>query len=278
MSVIFLIFLVAGCYTFTTLNDKHAVAKEGISSAMFTFLMCASMAVFLIPCLYFVEVRFDFSPAAFAGVLLMTLCKFIELYMSAVIFRVMSAFELKAWVGTTLFASYATDVYCGTAFRVQSLLFILLTVIGLALIVRSDKRERVPYKKILLPLILYLGSKYGYGLVIKAFAPHASSSVLLLVSLTILSLLLLPTVKPGEMREKKKGTLMVVSARIPNTVGMLAENRVALMSLTSYSFIQPMILCALFVIRMIRREDVSKVNILGSLLAVIGLIGFQLFK
>ena len=269
---------VTACYTYTTLNDKYVLSKQRLSSELFTFLMCGSMAVFLIPCLFFVEVRFDLSAMSFLGVALMTLCKFTELYTSAVILRTMSAFELKAWIGTTLFASYATDIVFGIKARAISFVFILITVLGLILIVRSDKKEKVEYKRVALPLVLYLCSKYGYGLVIKTFSSHASSSVLLLISLVIISILLLPRVKLSEMKQKRKGTLMVTLARIPNTAGMLAENAVAAVSLTSYSFIQPMILCTLFFIRIIKKEDFTRVNILGGVLCVIGLLGFQIFK
>lgn len=269
---------VTACYTYTTLNDKRALAKEKLSGSLFTFLMCASMAVFLVPCLFFVEVRFDYSYKAFVGVALMVGCKLAELFMSAVILRVMSAFELKAWIGVTLFVSYATDIFFGTVFRAVSLVFIVLTVAGLALIVSADKKEKVPYKKIALPLLLYLASKYGYGLIVRTFSPHASSTVLLLISLTVISIILLPTVKLTEIKEKKKGTVMVTLARIPNTAGMLAENAVAAVSLTSYSFIQPMILCTLFFIRIIKREDFTPINIIGGIMCIIGLIGFQLFK
>ena len=91
------------------------------------------MAVFLLLCLPFVEVRFDFSLQAFLGVVLMVLCKLAELFMSALVLRELSAFELKAWIGTTLFASYATDILCGAPFYAISLAFITLTVIGLFL-------------------------------------------------------------------------------------------------------------------------------------------------
>lgn len=229
-------------------------------------------------CLPFTEIRFVLSWQAFAAIALMVLCKLAELFMSAAIFKEMSAFELKAWIGTTLFLSYATDIFFGTDFRVISLLFIIMTVVGLVLIVRSEKTEKPNYKRIWLPLVLYLLSKYGYGLIIKAFSQQISSTLLLLVSLSIISAILLPKVSFAEMREKKKGSLMVVLARIPNTVAMLAENAVALISLTSYSFIQPMILVTLFAIRILRKEDVTAKNILGGILCIAGLLLFQLLK
>lgn len=269
---------VTACYTYTTLNDKHVVASTKMSGSLFTFLMCSSMAVFLLFCLPFFEMKFVFSWQAFAAIALMILCKLAELFMSAAIFKEMSAFELKAWIGVTLFVSYATDVFYGVDFRIISLLFIIMTVVGLAFIVFAEKEEKPNYRKILLPLVLYLASKYGYGLVVKAFKPYISSTLLLLISLVVISIILLPTLKAEEIKNNKKGSLMVALARIPNTVGMLAENAVALVSLTSYSFIQPMILVTLFAIRIIRKEDFTYKNILGGILCIAGLILFQFLK
>ncbi len=47
-------------------------------------------------------------------------------------------------------------------------------------------------------------------------------------------------------------------------------------SLASYSLIQPMILVTLFVIGLIRRESCSRANLLGGVLTVAGVMGFQL--
>ena len=143
---------------------------------------------------------------------------------------------------------------------------------------KSEKSEKPQYRKIVFPLVLYLASKYGYGLVIKVFTPYASSTALLLVSLVIISLILLPTLKLSELKDKRKGVSLVVFARIPNTAGMLAENAVAAVSLTSYSFIQPMILVSLFFIRVIRKDDFTAKNIVGGILCIVGLIAFQFVK
>ena len=70
--------------------------------------------------------------------------------------------------------------------------------------------------------------------------------------------------------------LLVILARIPNTAGMIMENAVITISLANYSLIQPMILVTLFVIGLIRREAASKENIIGGVLAIAGVLGFQL--
>ncbi len=101
--------------------------------------------------------------------------------------------------------------------------------------------------------------------------------MLLLPGLIIVALICLPKVHFNAYSEKPKGTLNVVLARIPNTAGMLMENAVISISLANYSLIQPMILVTLFVIGLIRREEHSKANVLGGILAVAGVMGFQIF-
>ena len=65
-------------------------------------------------------------------------------------------------------------------------------------------------------------------------------------------------------------------ARIPNTLGMLLENSVISISLANYSFIQPMILVTLFAIGLIRREKRSRLNLIGRIICIEGIVAFQL--
>lgn len=276
MYALLLMLLVTACYTFTSLSDKYAIADSKLSGGAFTFLMCASMSVFLAVSLPFQDIYFNFSLQAFAAILLVALCKVMEFQMSALVLRELSAFELKAWLGVTLFASYFTDVYCGALLQISKLICIAVTAVGLVFVVRAKSDKKANYRKIILPLILYLASKYGYGLVIKAFTPYASSTMMLLPALVLITVVMLPTVNFSELREKGSGVRKVVAARIPNTVGILAENAVISVSLANYSFIQPMILLSLFFIRLIRKESCTAQNLIGSILCVLSLLAFQL--
>jgi hypothetical protein len=277
MNVITLMCAVTICYTITSLNDKYAVASAKLTGNEFTFLMCSSMSVFLAASLPFQEVRFTLSLPAFASVLLVALCKMLEFQMSALVLKALSAFELKAWLGVTLFASYLTDVAYGAQLRFSRLCCILVTVCGLILIARSEHEEKIEYRRILLPLFLYLLSKYGYGFVIKSFSPYVSPTMQLLPAMILLSLLLLKSVSPAQLFHKNRSAVCkVVLARIPNTIGMLLENAVIAVSLASYSFIQPMILVTLFLIGLLRREKQSRLNRLGSLICIAGIVSFQL--
>lgn len=276
MNVVILMLAVTACYTICSLNDKYAAAKANFSGDEFTFLMCSSMSVFLAASLPFQNLSFSFTWQSFLAVLLVAACKMLEFQMSARVLKQLSAFELKAWLGITLFASYFTDIFFGSELSVFKLICIFATAAGLVFIARSSKGG-VNYKQIILPLVLYLVSKYGYGLIIRSFSPYASSTMQLLPAMVIISLIMLPRVHIRELiKNNRSGVVKVVLARIPNTLGMLLENAVISISLANYSFIQPMILVTLFVIGLIRREKRSRLNLIGSIICIVGIVAFQL--
>lgn len=276
MNVVILMLAVTACYTICSLNDKYAAAKVNFSSDEFTFLMCSSMSVFLALSLPFQNLSFSLTWQSFLAVLLVAMCKMLEFQMSARVLKQLSAFELKAWLGITLFASYFTDILFGSELNIIKLICIFATAAGLVFIARSSKGG-INYKHIILPLVLYLVSKYGYGLIIRSFSPYASSTMQLLPTMVIISLIMLPRVHIRELiKNNRSGVVKVVLARIPNTLGMLLENAVISISLANYSFIQPMILVTLFVIGLIRREKRSRLNLIGSIICIVGIVAFQL--
>ena len=277
MNVVILMLAVTLCYTISSLSDKYAVSKAKFTGNEFTFLMCSSMSVFLAFTLPLQELRFTLAWQSFAAIALIALCKLLEFQMSALLLKQLSAFELKAWLGVTLFVSYITDVLYGSDLRVMKILCITVTVVGLVFIARSGREGKIEYRRIAVPLVLYLAAKYGYGLVIKAFTQYVSPTVQLLPALIIIAIIMLFKIKPSEMLKKnKQGAFKVILARIPNTVGMLIENAVIAISLANYSFIQPMILVSLFMIGIIRKESHSRLNLIGSIICVAGVIMFQL--
>lgn len=276
MNVVILMLAVTACYTICSLNDKYAAAKANFSGDEFTFLMCSSMSVFLALSLPFQNLSFSLTWQSFLAISLVTVCKMLEFQMSARVLKQLSAFELKAWLGITLFASYFTDILFGSELNIIKLICIFATAAGLVFIARSSKGG-VNYKQIILPLVLYLVSKYGYGLIIRSFSPYASSTMQLLPAMVIISLIMLPRVHIRELiKNNRSGVVKVVLARIPNTLGMLLENAVISISLANYSFIQPMILVMLFVIVLIRREKRSRLNLTGSIICIVGIVAFQL--
>lgn len=269
--------LVVFCYTICSLSDKYAVAKIKFNGNELTFLMAAATAVFMTVTLPFVDTRVSWGVPAIAAIILLTASKMLEFQMSALILRDMSAFELKAWLGICLFMSYFTDIWRKTqGFSWRKLLFIVVTVVGLIFIAQAGKRK-IHYGKIVFPLLVYLVAKYGYGLVIAAAEPYISSTLCLYFALLLLALILLPVAHPVRIfREKCRGGLFVVFTKLPNVVGLLGENAVIAVSLANYSFIQPMILVVLFFLQIFQREEEhNRLSVLGGIVCVIGIVGFQ---
>ena len=273
-----LMLMVVLCYTICSLSDKYAVAKIKFNGNELTFLMAAATALFMTFTLPFVDTRVIWGIPAVAAILLLTASKMLEFQMSALILQDMSAFELKAWLGICLFVSYFTDIVMKTQrFSWLRLGFIAVTVIGLVLIAQAG-RKKIRYGKIVLPLIVYLIAKYGYGLVIAAAEPYISSTMCLYFALILLALILLPMAHPVRIfREKRNGGLFVVLTKIPNVAGLLGENAVIAVSLANYSFIQPMILVVLFFWGIARKEEEhDRLSVLGGIVCIIGIVGFQI--
>lgn len=273
-----LMLMVVLCYTICSLSDKYAVAKIKFNGNELTFLMAAATALFMTFTLPFVDTRVVWGIPAVVAILLLTASKMLEFQMSALILQDMSAFELKAWLGICLFMSYFTDILMKTqGFSWLRLGFIAVTVVGLVLIAQAG-RKKIRYGKIVLPLIVYLVAKYGYGFVIAAAEPYISSTMCLYFALILLALILLPMAHPVRIfREKQNGGLFVVLTKIPNVAGLLGENAVIAVSLANYSFIQPMILVVLFFWGIARKEEEHDLlSVLGGIVCIIGIVGFQI--
>lgn len=276
--------LVVACYTICSLSDKYAVAKLKFDGNSLTFLMAAATSLLMLFYLPFDSRVFLLSWQSFAAILLMATSKMLEFQLAAVILKEMSAFELKAWLGITVFLSYGTDLVSGVSAlgigTVWKLGFIALSAVGLFMIAKSGGRK-INYRAILLPLIGYLGVKFGYGLIVRLFCGdtcYISPTLSLFFALVLCAVILAPKVHPVKLfREKTKGSLFVSVTKIPNVIGLVCENIVATQSMANYSFIQPMILVVLFFIGLIRREECTKLNVIGGIVCIAGIIGFQLF-
>lgn len=271
---------VVALYTICSLNDKYAVSKAKLNGSQLTFLMAAGTVPFLALLLPFSDRTFTFSLPAFIFIILIAASKFLEFSMSAKILAEMSVFELKAWLGLTLFMSYFTDIIMySQSVSALKILCIIVTASGLVMIARSG-RKKVNYPKIAVPLIVYIAAKFGYGFVMKAAEKYISSTLTLFFALIILAVIMIPSAKPlsiaEESPEGKKGVALVVLCKFPNALGLLGENAVAAQSLTNYAFIQPMILVVVLILDLLKKSArPTGWNLAGSLVCVLGILGFQ---
>lgn len=248
----FLLILVVVCYTICSLSDKYAVSTAKFNGDELGFLMAAATAVFMACCLPFLDRTITFSWQSFAAIGLLCLSKILEFKLSAIIL--------------------------GEKPSIFKFLFIVLTVAGLVFIAKSGRTDsgNINYRRIVVPLVFYLLARYGYGIVVRASENYISSTMALFFALILMAIILLPRAKPLEIFKKnQKGAWVVVLTKIPNVAGLLAENAVIAVSLASASFIQPMILCSLFVIALIRKESITKLRFIGSVICMAGIIGFQ---
>ncbi len=279
-----LMLLVVACYTICSLSDKYAVAKLRFDGNSLTFVMAAATSLLMLFYLPFDSRIFVISWQSFAAILLMAVSKMLEFQLAALILKEMSAFELKAWLGVTVFLSYGVDLISGVSAldlnTVWKFCFIALTAAGLFMIAKSGG-AKINYRSILLPLIGYLGAKFGYGLIVSLFCGdncYISPTLSLFFALVLCAVILAPKVHPIKLfKEKTKGSLFVAVTKVPNVIGLVCENIVATQSMANYSFIQPMILVVLFFIGLIRREECTRLNIIGGIVCNAGIIGFQLF-
>lgn len=271
---------VVALYTVCSLNDKYAVSKAKLGGSQLAFLMAAGTVPFLALLLPFFDRTFTLSPMTFIFILLIAGCKYFEFSMSAKILCEMSVFELKAWLGITLFMSYFTDIIMYSQnISILKILCIIITASGLIMIARSG-RKKVNYSKIIIPLIICISVKFGYGFIMKAAENYISSTLTLFFALIVLALVLIPSAKPlsiaADSPEGRKGVLIVILCKLPNALGLLGENAVAAQSLTNYSFIQPMILIVIFILDLFRKSTrPTGMNLIGSVLCTLGILGFQ---
>lgn len=275
-----LMIVVVAIYTLCSLNDKYAVSKAKFNGSQLTFLMAAGTAPFLALLLPFSDRTFTFCLPSFIFIVLIAASKYFEFAMSAKILEQMSAFELKAWLGITLFMAYFTDnVMYGQGISVPKIICIIITAAGLVMIARSG-RKAVNYRKIALPLTVYILARFGYGFVMKAAEGYISSTMTLFFALILLAVILIPSAKPLSIAagspEGKKGVALVVLCKLPNAFGLLGENAVAAQSLTNHAFISPMILVAILALDLLKKSTrPTGWNLAGSVVCVIGILGFQ---
>lgn len=243
MQLIFLLINVAS-YTICTLNDKKTVSRGGLSGSEFTFFISASTAAFMLPCLPFLHLRAALCPQTFG-------------------------------ISALLVASGSGDTN-GSGGRRK--------------LTRGELLRLIP------AMALYIFAKFSYGLIMRAGEPYLSKNTGLFISMLALTAIMavaifpkraeggllkrlyLANERPCDYAVFKKMLLIVFLTRLPNIAGLLAENALIGMSLTLYSFVQPLILVTLFFITIAKRERFTAKNLLGSLMCVGAIAMFQIFS
>lgn len=253
-------------YTASSLGDKYISAKLACSAQEFSFLVALSTAFFLTLVLPFTGWNFAFSLQSGLALVVLVALKIAEFYTSAALLKTVSAYELKAWLSLNVIISYLVDLARGTeTFFWAFLPCAAVLVAGIGLVAFGEKREKL-LRYILLSLI-YVASKFLYGLQMNVLEGTSPVCVLLLVMLGV-ALLQLPFVK-FKTFFRKKGLAIGALTRIPNAAGLWTEAIAAQQNLLLYSLVQPMQLAILFLTALIRREKMGKLRLAGSIVTLV---------
>lgn len=253
-------------YTASSLGDKYISAKLACSAQEFSFLVALSTAFFLALVLPFTGWNFAFTLQSGLALIVLVALKIAEFYTSAALLKTVSAYELKAWLSLNVIVSYLVDLARGTeTFFWAFLPCAAVLVAGIGLVAFGEKREKL-LRYILLSLI-YIASKFLYGLQMNVLEGTLPVCVLLLVMLGVV-LLQLPFVKFKTFFHKK-GLALGALTRIPNAAGLWTEAIAAQQNLLLYSLVQPMQLAILFATALIRREKMGKLRLAGSIVTLV---------
>ena len=253
-------------YTASSLGDKYISAKLACSAQEFSFLVALSTAFFLALVLPFTGWNFAFTLQSGLALVVLVALKIAEFYTSAALLKTVSAYELKAWLSLNVIVSYLVDLARGTeTFFWAFLPCAAVLVAGIGLVAFGEKREKL-LRYILLSLI-YIASKFLYGLQMNVLEGTSPVCVLLLVMLGV-ALLQLPFVK-FKTFFRKKGLALGALTRIPNAAGLWTEAIAAQQNLLLYSLVQPMQLAILFLTALIRREKMGKLRLAGSIVTLV---------
>lgn len=253
-------------YTASSLGDKYISAKLACSAQEFSFLVALSTAFFLALVLPFTGWNFAFTLQSGLALVVLVALKIAEFYTSAALLKTVSAYELKAWLSLNVIVSYLVDLARGTeTFFWAFLPCAAVLVAGIGLVAFGEKREKL-LRYILLSLI-YIASKFLYGLQMNVLEGTLPVCVLLLVMLGV-ALLQLPFVK-FKTFFRKKGLALGALTRIPNAAGLWTEAIAAQQNLLLYSLVQPMQLAILFATALIRREKMGKLRLASSIVTLV---------
>lgn len=271
--------ITALCYTICTILDKHSISQYGLKGANYTFLIATASSVWMLPTLFLTEMRFTFSIGSLLTILFLIIDKIAEFVTSAAVLNKLSGFETKAWLGTAMFLSYFTDIlFFHESFEGFKILCILIVCGCLVIMVKDGKStDQYRYQGIRGLLILYILSKYFYGLIIKAGSSYISPTAGVYAAMVIITAIYFFKADiPGLMKEKRTGSVTIFLTRIPNIVGLVCENLLISTSLTMYSMVQPTILALLLVWSFVQHENTSRISMIGGVICLIAVFSFRL--
>lgn len=267
--------LTVGCYTISSLGDKFISAKLKYKANEFAFFVALATSVWLGIMLIFDGWKFKASVENILVLACLVAWKLGEFYSSAVLLKIVSAYELKAWLGINVIISYMYNVINGK-YKLSGIIIIFSVILmaGIALIIAESSQNKKILKLILLSIVYSL-SKFLYGLQMGMLSKDSSPISTLFAVMIVIVLFQLPNVNVKEMFNKT-GVSMGVLSRIPNAAGLFTEALAAKHSILFYAMIQPMQQLVLFVHSIFIKENMGKKKLTGSILSLISVVAIAI--
>ena len=267
------VLLTVVCYTVSSLGDKHISSKLQCSPAEFAFIVSFATMVWIGITIPFMGWGFQFNMTNILLLLSLTIWKVAEFYTSALLLKIVSVYELKAWLGINIVGSYFYNVFCGmyqTNIWVVCCSMILLA--GILMIMKgreiSDSSEGGSLGRLCVLFLLFIISKFLYGLTLGQMTQGCKTTSVLLLVMFLTALMQLPRIRISELASRK-GMAGAALTRLPNAAGLILEALVAMENMFLYAMIQPVQLALLFAASLVKKESMGKMKLAGSLLCII---------
>lgn len=255
-------------YTISSLGDKYISSRMKCKPSEFAFIVSSATTFWLGLLLPFKGWQFEFTPISLGLLALMVVWKMMEFYSSALLLKIVSAYELKAWLGINIIISYVIDIINGSSqLNFIAIFFSGMLLIGITMIIYEQKQQLAMRKLVFLSLI-FITSKFMYGFQMNMLSKQCSSLSTIFLVMLIIALIQFTKINKKKMIHKK-GMPMATLSRVPNAIGLLTEAITALQSVFLYAMIQPMQLTILFVYSIARKEKMGKIKLIGSILSII---------
>ncbi|MFG6326373.1 MAG: hypothetical protein K1W00_05950 [Lachnospiraceae bacterium] len=258
--------LTVAFYSITAFGDKYISARLKCSAGEYTFIVSAATVFWLALCLPFTGWNLQLNRQSVLLLVFLTVWKVIEFYTTAVLLKDMEPYELKAWLGINVVLSYGINLWEGkSSFKISMLVLAAALITGIYLIITSREEKKI--SKNIAVCLLYIFSKFMYGMHMGDMSEYGNSAAILIIVLSIVAVLQLPRLKIRELPEKRK-LLPALMSRLTNASGLITEAEAAVANIFFYTLIQPLQLFVLFVISLITRCEMNQRKRIGSIICV----------
>ncbi len=255
-------------YSLTAYGDKYISAKLKCTPEEYTFLVSLVTVFWLVLCLPFTGWRLGMNRFSFLLLACLVVWKVLEFYTTALLLKNSEPYELKAWLGINVILSYGINLWEGKSrFQTGILLLALCLLFGIWLILTDRKGAPGEMKKSIGVCLVYILSKFMYGLQMGRMAQYGNSVSILILVLTAVALIQLPRL-PKRKPPAGKEMAGVVLSRLTNAAGLMTEAEAAAANIFFYTLIQPMQLFVLFAACLITGRPMSRRKRAGSILCV----------